>query len=446
MSSIFIIEELLLKKHTGQPSMAECRVIGRLSNTFVKEASLDGKGNEWVEYRGREKILLRHLHIQVELTREQKNVNYIWDPSGKNDGFAYYHRGSRSIGLSQNPHFRNACQGRQPTCLDLFSGIGGMGEGLAQAGFHVTGHVEKNQHVANVLEGNLLRNHFDIPTEVFAEDVTDFLEQVKQKNPAYPSPEAYDHVHASPPCQGFSTANRAENGGKNGWTNCLLTHSFADGVEIVLPLTGSMENVTGILRETHRPFLASVVLRLLRAKYNVRLGIVDASDYGDPQARKRVFLIVAQDGIPLPRLPCATHRDRPMFEGNESDKRPFKKSVSEALSYLPDPSKGRIQMENGEILYDHYGASKKFEDRLEPDRPANTVRCSNSIGHYSKDRGLTYRERAELMSFPRSMRINGCHKAIGNAVPINLAKAVGESLMKSHTQLLESMSQADKLL
>ena len=64
----------------------------------------------------------------------------------------------------------------------------------------------------------------------------------------------------------------------------------------------------------------------------------------------------------------------------------------------------------------------------------HTILRKGNVGHYEHDRTLTVREMARLQSLPdkfhfcgtRTQQLNG----IGNAVPVNTAKAVGKSVLQ----------------
>ena len=69
--------------------------------------------------------------------------------------------------------------------------------------------VEKDEHAG----ATLLCNHSRDKSRVFVEGVEMFFEKMEKRTPGYPVPGEIDHIHASPPCQGYSMANR--NGGKD---------------------------------------------------------------------------------------------------------------------------------------------------------------------------------------------------------------------------------------
>lgn len=74
--------------------------------------------------------------------------------------------------------------------------------------------VVDNDHLA---AATLRANKTNKECKIYTEDAKTFLKQTVQGNPCYPTTGEPDHIHASPPCKGFSRANR--NGGKDDLLN-----------------------------------------------------------------------------------------------------------------------------------------------------------------------------------------------------------------------------------
>jgi len=314
-----------------------------------------------------------------------------------------------------------------PSCW-IFAGCGGMGLGFQMAGFHVNYMVEKNSAAAATLRYNhLVRNSLENgDASIFEEDVALFLDKVEQRAPCYPKKGDPDHIHGSPPCQGVSAANR--NGGKNDQANNECTFLFPRAVEIFRPRSVSMENVTGMLFEKNERYPQGVVAWLMSLGYQVRLLVLDASEYGDPQARKRIFLFGALMDSKLADKPAPTH-------GKEKGKLPFV-TVKDVLQVLEDVEpvlgSGRVMLKSGTIVSYHNveGTVLTEIELLDANKPAATVRRRNGIQHYLHGRSLSVRERARLQSFPDYLylcgRLTERNNQIGNAVPFNLAFAVAQ--------------------
>lgn len=166
------------------------------------------------------------------------------------------------------------------------------------------------------------------------------------------------------------------------------------------PKTASYENVEGILLEKNRHYLQYMVSQLLDLNYQVRVEVLKASDYGDPQNRKRVNLWAAKSGMILPSTPTATH-------GEDEGLLP-RRTVRDAIGGLEQypvffaDKKGTVQYENG-ILDHNCRTTNNLTDPdnhvLQAEKPARTITSCPPM-HYKGDRYLTVRECACLQSFP----------------------------------------------
>jgi site-specific DNA-cytosine methylase len=87
-----------------------------------------------------------------------------------------------------------------------------MSIGFEKAGFHVVSAVDNDKDAVATLRANKKGN-----TAIFQEKVSSFLRNSKQGKAGYVKPGEVKHVHGSPPCKGFSRANRT--GGKDDMIN-----------------------------------------------------------------------------------------------------------------------------------------------------------------------------------------------------------------------------------
>jgi site-specific DNA-cytosine methylase len=323
----------------------------------------------------------------------------------------------------------------KPTVLDLFGGGGGMSLGLQRAGFHITHHVDNDRAACNTLERNF-------PQSIsFPECAKLFLKNCKEgRTRLYPQPGDFDHIHGSPPCQGLSDANR--NGGMNDDANNGLTAVLVECIKYFLPSTFSIENVMGLLKHSRgrRTILLQAITELLKVGYQVRLCIVLASDYGDPQNRERVLLLGAQKGHKLPDFPKATHGESPGLLRRVT----VKDVLGDLENILPVSDSGLVELPDGRLVWNHCLNGSPSEDgskppcRLVANKTAPTVRRTNLIKHYGcGERALTILELQLLQGFPLEYLFSGDHKKIrdqiGNAVPVNLAENIGRGIMNSYT-------------
>jgi DNA (cytosine-5)-methyltransferase 1 len=167
----------------------------------------------------------------------------------------------------------------------------------------------------------------------------------------------------------------------------------------------------------------------------VRLSILNAAY---PQSRKRVFLFCARSGVPLPAFPTPTH-------GADKAVMVTARDALKSLELVnPVPGSGRVHVKDPldgsfHVVTNHNLESTEIKAESKPlkaDGPANTVLRQNGVDHYLLPRGLTIRERARLQSFPDDYQFCGSltdrSNQIGNAVPVNVAHAVAQTLYESH--------------
>jgi len=360
------------------------------------------------------------VYSRSEQSEEISRLYYEEDKSSnKYTYFSYWYKENRTDpgSLGNEP--------LKPVVLELFAGAGGMSLGLKKAGFDVKYAIEKDFDAAETLRSN----HKD--TVVFRQNIEDFLDDTKPKNPCLLR--EIDHIQASPPCQDFSDANQMSSHLIRDSERNALMRCVPNAVRLYKPKTTCMENVTGLLSSPDRMrYLQDVVAELLKLEYQVSMMVLNAQDYGVPQHRKRVFLFAARKGYRLPQVPVPTS-----FGGQYS--------VGEALANLEaiDPTLDGVPVLVGgmETVYDHSEyivTHVKPVDELKKNGVAATVRRQNHIHHYSQNRSTTIRERARLQTFPDWYHFCGRPiqqaNQIGNAVPVNLAEAVGRSIIKTYKE------------
>ncbi|MHA2298275.1 MAG: DNA cytosine methyltransferase [Candidatus Hodarchaeales archaeon] len=178
--------------------------------------------------------------------------------------------------------------------------------------------------------------------------------------------------------------------------------------------------------------------------YRVEHRVLNAADYGVPQARRRVILVGTRGNGPI-IFPDPTH-------GLEVKGKKFKKyvTVKEAIddlknlptgalinhdytSHKPDFVERLKRAEIGKSLYKNYSDAWW---RCYPDKPARTVKENHGgvFIHYEKPRVMTPRELARLQTFPDDFIFESTKsmvlKQIGNAVPPVMARAIARAVKK----------------
>jgi DNA (cytosine-5)-methyltransferase 1 len=188
--------------------------------------------------------------------------------------------------------------------------------------------------------------------------------------------------------------------------------------------------------------------------YHINFGVLDAADYGAPQHRLR-FVILGSRDQPAPNLPVPTHgyNIAPFVTVKDAIWK-MRREPGSGSQYTPDvrrffelvPSGGNwrslpkdIQREALGGSYEAGGGKTGFYRRLAWDRPAPTItgranRKGSALCHPDADRPLSVRECAALQGFPDDWHFSGAmnsqYQQIGNAVPVHLGKALGETIQQ----------------
>ncbi|KAJ7459958.1 S-adenosyl-L-methionine-dependent methyltransferase [Mycena latifolia] len=211
--------------------------------------------------------------------------------------------------------------------LSIFSGPGGLSEGLRRTGFFKTRcAIEQSRSAAQTFAAN---NPETDVLDVDANAVLRYMvDREEGKTPAplrrsdgsiipdeaIPRPGDVDIVEGGSPCQPFSGANFFR---KEDDPRTLLPYTLLSFVEVLKPRYFLFENVTGLLHHSlssdapgKRINMAAVKLMckiLLALSYQVHFKILQAGQYGTPQDRERVIFLAAKHGHKLPEFPTPTH-------------------------------------------------------------------------------------------------------------------------------------------
>lgn len=213
-----------------------------------------------------------------------------------------------------------------PTTIDLFAGAGGMSEGFREAGFQT---IFAND-VEEPATKTFARNHPG--SRVVAGDIRD-IDATKLLAELDMKPGDLDVLVGGPPCQGFSTyGQRSESDLRN-----QLYVDYLRFLDVFRPKTFVIENVVGMLSMSGGAVIDDIRQRLHTLGYGSDVWTLDASLYGVPQKRKRVFITGTQHGGLLD-APMATHGMRKLSQGVlEFSGSPLSEfvSVRDAISDLP---------------------------------------------------------------------------------------------------------------
>jgi DNA (cytosine-5)-methyltransferase 1 len=343
--------------------------------------------------------------------------------------------------------------------VDFFCGAGGMSLGLTKAGIRVLAGIDNAADCKSTYENNIPRAEFikhDI-SRLSAPELARRLSLSKNDRSLI--------FAGCSPCQFWSKIRTDKT--KATQTAFLLKH-FEKFIQHFRPGFVVVENVPGLRNQKQRTLLPGFIGFLNDLGYAWKDGIVNANHYGVPQNRMRYLLIAtrlaATISLPPPvfdpsltvsaflgvangfRRIASGHRDRTDFQHTCSALSP---TNLKRIARTKKSGGDRSAWKDDEMLQinAYRGRDNIFRDvyaRMYWDRPAPTITTrfnsfsNGRFGHPEEDRAISIREGATLQTFPRDFIFHGSNmshlaRQIGNAVPPELARRIGQYLMEVAT-------------
>ncbi|TGD87423.1 DNA cytosine methyltransferase [Mycolicibacterium sp. CH28] len=191
----------------------------------------------------------------------------------------------------------------RPTAIDLFSGAGGGGLGLTQAGFDLRWSVDLDPDAARTHQRHL-------PGATVTGDIRALSDAALAQSVGM-APGELDLLFAGPPCQGFSMIGQR----KIADLRNTLYREVIRATAVFKPKVVVIENVPGLLTLAGGSYLASILAGLedLGAQgYRTACAELLAAQYGAPQMRWRLVIIAWRDDLGIPPgygFPEPTHGD-----------------------------------------------------------------------------------------------------------------------------------------
>jgi DNA (cytosine-5)-methyltransferase 1 len=324
--------------------------------------------------------------------------------------------------------------------LELFAGAGGLAVGLEKAGLKCVALNEIDKWACNTLRKN--RPNWT----VLEGDIKSFSFAEYKNN--------VDIVTGGFPCQAFSYAGK-----KLGLADArgTLFYEFARVVKEINPPICIGENVRGLLSHENGKTLEGMISILDEIGYKVHpVKVLKAIHFNVPQKRERLILVGIRKDIdieyeyPKPfkkiyNLKDALKKgelydcDVPKSEGSK-----YPKSKIDVLKLVPQKGYWRdlpLDIQKSFMGGSFYlgGGKTGIARRIGWDEPCLTLTCSPAQKqtercHPEETRPFTVREYARIQTFPDDWIFEGSlaqqYKQIGNAVPVNLGKEVGYSIVK----------------
>ena len=368
--------------------------------------------------------------------------------------------------------------------VDLFAGCGGLSTGLEQAGF-------RPWFVNEIVEAfcdTYRLNHPDVPDEnYFVGDINVLNDRIQDFSALDTTKYEITLVCGGPPCQGFSMANRQRliDDPRN-----QLYKAYLLFLSKIRPLFFIMENVKGMSNKIQE--IKDNFKEFLGGDYRFDYRLLRAQDFGVPQNRERFILIGNRVGVDPADIfaEIEKHKRNPFVLRDallglpslvsRKEKGKNEENIESGLTvrdfaytkndfyHFINGDKESTKLSNHKNRYNNprdieifrrlpQGANSLHESiadimpyarrnsifkdkyfKLDENQICKTITSHmqfdcNMYIHPWEARGLSPREAARIQTFPDDYIITGSqnkwYAQVGNAVPVKLAKAIGDGIM-----------------
>lgn len=344
--------------------------------------------------------------------------------------------------------------------LDLFCGAGGFSYGMHKnPNFTTMIALDFDERAAETFKKNMPH------TEVVVGDITDSA--VKDKIISLAKEKGVNMIIGGPPCQGYSMKGKKM--GLDDPRNFLF-REYLNVVKQLKPELFVIENVKGLLLASNGWFKDEILKSIYELGYSVKYGVLNAADFGVPQARERAVFICTKGkpiDLPIPTVQQYTTVNEAIGDLSylNSGEGSFEADYATEAS-----SEYQIRMRAGsKKLYNHKASNhkqvaidklmlippeqgkealpsemhgnQKFKTtwgRLKWDDVSPTIdtrfdaSSNGTNNHPYLHRAITPREAARIQSFDDNFIFYGLkvyiRKQIGNAVPPLMAKAIADKI------------------
>lgn len=331
---------------------------------------------------------------------------------------------------------------RKYSSIELFAGAGGMALGMEKAGIHHVLLNEIDKHACATLRHNRPEWHV-LEGDVQELSFKDYQGEI-------------DIVTGGFPCQAFSHAGKGL-GFED--TRGTLFFDFARCINEVRPKVFIGENVKGLVNHDKGNTLKVIKEAIKDIGYTlIEPQVLKAMYYKVPQKRERLILVGVRNDLAHHldkfKFPEKYHRvltvENAFYQGElfdtdvpKSEGSLYPQRKKEIMQQVPEGGYWRdlsddLQREYMGGSYYLGGGKTGLARRLSMKTPSLTLVCSPAMKqtercHPKETRPLTVRESARIQTFPDDWEFQGSkiqqYKQIGNAVPVNLAYALGLSII-----------------
>lgn len=328
--------------------------------------------------------------------------------------------------------------------ISLFSGIGGSSQGYKQAGFDVIAAVEFLDYQAT----NYRLNH---PTTKLYECDIRNLDPLKVMDDLKLKVRELDVLDGSPPCSSFSGVNAGEI--HKGWGKVKpygntkqrtddLFLEYIRFLKVIQPKVFVAENVPGLTAGDSKGFFNEFIRAFRDCGYNVKAKILNAANYGVPQARRRIIFIGVRNDLNLePKYPEPLPKKVVLKEAFEGVVNTEDDYIKAQINKSTKRYKIVKSLDKGGKSKTHFSVQK-----LNPNDVSYTLTATNTSGgvdnvHWD-NRLLTIPEMKRICSFPDSYQLVGKSQrdraeGLGRAVPPKMMEAIATTIK---TEILDVLT------
>lgn len=321
---------------------------------------------------------------------------------------------------------------RKMTFIEVCAGAGGLSTGFMNAGFEPLLLNDTDKYCVETLQ----LNHPN--TEVFQGSMVNIdLEKCKNMN--------VDVLMGGVPCQSFSQAGKRK--GISDDRGKLILH-FIKMIDVIEPKIFVIENVKGLLTHNKGKTLTYVISEIDKlGKYNVDFRVLNANNYDVPQNRERLIIVGTHKTLEKKFKFPDEHKYKPVLKDVLSncpsspgvvyskEKHDIMKKIPEGGCWVDLP----VETQKSYMGKSYYsgGGKRGILKRLDMNKPSLTLLTTPSQKqtercHPLETRPLQILEYSRIQTFPDDYKfagsVNQVYKQIGNAVPVNLGKAIAREV------------------
>lgn len=352
--------------------------------------------------------------------------------------------------------------------VSLFSGAGGLDLGIEAAGFETRVAVEWDEDAADTMEKNA-NEFFPGLREVVRGDlypmamgaVSGLTTREILRAGGFKRRERPDLLIGGPPCVAFSKSGFWLDWKRDGVDPAAsLLQAYTRVLAEARPRHFILENVYALTfnNKASKPAFERLLREIAAAEYQMTWKVLNAADFGVPQARPRLFVIGAAKGEKLPEFPAPTHHGAwerrntaggplphvtagQVLEGVEAPPEPEEVVRGRWAHLLPEIPPGDNYLyfteERGHAdpLFEWRSRYWSFLLKLDPDRPSPTIQAQPgpNVGPFHwENRRLRVPELRRLFTFPDAYHFVGRRSSvqsqIGNSVPPALGRQVATAI------------------